>query len=105
MDPNLNLSPSDAHPDTMDLLSRAWCNFAVQSLQPEPQDRSLVLLDNPLKQLDATTKVHPAVSIHTVISTYYIFNQVGCQSNVCEICRRWKTVLEWMMQISSLYHL
>ncbi|XP_010545436.1 PREDICTED: VAN3-binding protein [Tarenaya hassleriana] len=27
-------SPSEAHPDTMDFLSREWCNFAVQSLQP-----------------------------------------------------------------------
>uniref|UniRef100_A0A1J3JGP2 VAN3-binding protein n=1 Tax=Noccaea caerulescens TaxID=107243 RepID=A0A1J3JGP2_NOCCA len=39
-----NPSPSEAHPDTMDFLSREWCNFAVQSLQPDPilYDRSIV---------------------------------------------------------------
>ncbi|KAH9622638.1 hypothetical protein KSS87_021150 [Heliosperma pusillum] len=26
---------SEAHPETMDFLSSAWCNFAVQALQPE----------------------------------------------------------------------
>ncbi|KAL0887069.1 hypothetical protein Bca101_011052 [Brassica carinata] len=30
-----NPCPSEAHPDTMDFLSREWCNFAVQSLQPD----------------------------------------------------------------------
>ncbi|KFK27316.1 hypothetical protein AALP_AA8G366600 [Arabis alpina] len=41
---NINPSPSEAHPDTMDFLSRDWCNFAVQSLQPEHllYDRSIV---------------------------------------------------------------
>nr|ACU21278.1 unknown [Glycine max] len=48
-----NLSPSDAHPETMDFLSLAWCNFAVQALQPEPQHGSVVLLDNnSMKQLE-----------------------------------------------------
>ncbi|XP_019087664.1 PREDICTED: VAN3-binding protein-like [Camelina sativa] len=39
-----NLSPSEAHPNTMDFLSREWCNFAVQSLQPDHilYDRSIV---------------------------------------------------------------
>jgi hypothetical protein len=39
-----NPSPSEAHPDTMDFLSREWCNFAVQSLHPDPilYDRSIV---------------------------------------------------------------
>ncbi|XP_018454469.2 VAN3-binding protein isoform X1 [Raphanus sativus] len=39
-----NPSPSEAHPDTMDFLSREWCNFAVQSLQPDHiiYDRSIV---------------------------------------------------------------
>lgn len=58
-----NLSPSDAHPETMDFLSLAWCNFAVQSLQPEPQHGSVVLVDNPMKQLEpGSPKVHSAVS-------------------------------------------
>ncbi|XP_010452757.1 PREDICTED: VAN3-binding protein-like [Camelina sativa] len=39
-----NPSPSEAHPNTMDFLSREWCNFAVQSLQPDHilYDRSIV---------------------------------------------------------------
>ena len=58
-----NLSPSDAHPETMDLLSRAWCNFAVQALQPEPQDGlSLVLADSPMKQLEGSPLASPTVS-------------------------------------------
>ncbi|KAF7838089.1 VAN3-binding protein [Senna tora] len=57
-----NLSPSDAHPDTMDLLSRAWCNFAVQAFQPEPMnDGSLVLLDSPIKQLEGSPIAHPSM--------------------------------------------
>ncbi|XP_038878421.1 VAN3-binding protein [Benincasa hispida] len=48
-------SPSAAHPETMDVLSRAWCNFAVQTLNPElqPPEKSLLLIDNPIiKDLD-----------------------------------------------------
>ncbi|XP_050216247.1 VAN3-binding protein isoform X2 [Mercurialis annua] len=43
-------SPSDAHPETMDFLSTAWCNFAVQTLQPP--DKPIILLDNQLKTFD-----------------------------------------------------
>ncbi|XP_058191089.1 VAN3-binding protein isoform X1 [Rhododendron vialii] len=39
---------SEAHPDTMDFLSRAWCNLAIQAFQPELHDHSLVLHENPL---------------------------------------------------------
>ncbi|KAL9224603.1 hypothetical protein vseg_000622 [Gypsophila vaccaria] len=48
---------SEAHPETMDFLSNAWCNFAVQALQPELlQDRSCnslqtVLFDSDTKPL------------------------------------------------------
>ncbi|XP_004507790.1 VAN3-binding protein [Cicer arietinum] len=57
---DFNLSPSDAHPETMDFLSLAWCNFAVQSLKPESQLGSLVLFDNPMKQLEPSTPIsHP----------------------------------------------
>ncbi|XP_028209677.1 VAN3-binding protein-like isoform X2 [Glycine soja] len=53
---DFNLSPSDAHPETMDFLSLAWCNFAVQALQPEPQHGSVVLLDNnSMKQLEPSS--------------------------------------------------
>ncbi|CAK7338083.1 unnamed protein product [Dovyalis caffra] len=45
-------SPSEAHPETMDFLSTTWCNFAVQALQPDLQNQSIVLLDNPIKKLD-----------------------------------------------------
>ncbi|KAF4383838.1 hypothetical protein G4B88_016271 [Cannabis sativa] len=31
-------SPSEAHPETLDFLSNAWCNFAVQALQPQTHD-------------------------------------------------------------------
>jgi len=58
-----NLSPSDAHPESMDFLSLAWCNFAVQALKPEPQHGSLVLLDNPMKQFEPSSPIaHPTVS-------------------------------------------
>ncbi|KAJ4709431.1 VAN3-binding protein [Melia azedarach] len=53
METNFIPSPSEAHPETMDFLSRAWCNFAVQALQPpELQDRSIVLIDNSIKKFD-----------------------------------------------------
>lgn len=39
---------SEAHPDTMDFLSQAWCNLAIQAFQPELQDHSLVLHENSL---------------------------------------------------------
>ncbi|KAK7388437.1 hypothetical protein VNO78_23253 [Psophocarpus tetragonolobus] len=59
---DFNLSPSDAHPETMDFLSLAWCNFAVQALQPEPQHGSVVLLDNnSMKQLEPGSPItHPS---------------------------------------------
>ncbi|KAI4381095.1 hypothetical protein MLD38_007204 [Melastoma candidum] len=50
-------APSHAHPETMDFLSRAWCNFAIQAFQPdrEPEwhERSaLVLLDPPVEKFE-----------------------------------------------------
>lgn len=43
-------SPSAAHPETMDVLSKAWCNFAVQTLNPQvqPLGKSLLLIDTPI---------------------------------------------------------
>ncbi|OMP10406.1 hypothetical protein COLO4_04533 [Corchorus olitorius] len=51
---NSTPSPSEAIPETMDFLSRAWCNFAVQALQPDYQlhDQSIVVLDNSIKKFD-----------------------------------------------------
>ncbi|KAK3221604.1 hypothetical protein Dsin_008629 [Dipteronia sinensis] len=58
MDTIFNPTPSEAHPETMDFLSRSWCNFAVQALQPaELQERSIVLLDNPVMKFESDTAV------------------------------------------------
>lgn len=63
MDSNFKPSPSEAHPETMDFLSSAWCNFAVQALQPaELQDKSIVLLDSSMKKFESDIKVPFTVS-------------------------------------------
>ncbi|OIW18650.1 hypothetical protein TanjilG_13402 [Lupinus angustifolius] len=58
---DFNLTPSDAHPETMDFLSHTWCNFAVQALQP--QHGSLVLFDNSMDQLVSASPInsHPTM--------------------------------------------
>uniref|UniRef100_A0A2N9EN13 PH domain-containing protein n=1 Tax=Fagus sylvatica TaxID=28930 RepID=A0A2N9EN13_FAGSY len=58
MDSNFNIStPSNAHPDSMDFLSRAWCDFAVEALQPELEDQSsLIILDHSIKQFESNAK-------------------------------------------------
>ncbi|KAL2939870.1 VAN3-binding protein [Bienertia sinuspersici] len=45
---------SEANPETMDFLSNAWCNFAVQALQPEFQTdgTSIFVPDNTIKSFD-----------------------------------------------------
>jgi hypothetical protein len=53
---NLNPTASDAHPESMDFLSHAWCNFAVQALQPELEDRPLVILENSIKPFESNAK-------------------------------------------------
>ncbi|KAK8683097.1 hypothetical protein V6N13_039165 [Hibiscus sabdariffa] len=53
MDSNSIPSPSEACPETMDFLSRTWCDFAVQALQPEVNDRSIVIVDNPIKTFES----------------------------------------------------
>ncbi|GAA0161839.1 hypothetical protein LIER_39305 [Lithospermum erythrorhizon] len=55
MDQDLQPTLSQAHPETMDLLSRAWCNFAVQAFQPELQDRAIVLHESSLKTMENDT--------------------------------------------------
>ncbi|KAE8730794.1 hypothetical protein F3Y22_tig00002880pilonHSYRG00106 [Hibiscus syriacus] len=52
MDSSSISSLSEACPETMDFLSRAWCDFAVQALQPEVHDRSIVNVDNPIKKFE-----------------------------------------------------
>ncbi|MED6133351.1 hypothetical protein PIB30_027517 [Stylosanthes scabra] len=52
------LAASDAHPETMDFLSLAWCNFAVQALAPPPPPHHHLQLDPlPLHLASPTTKV------------------------------------------------
>ncbi|KAL4589969.1 hypothetical protein LXL04_002882 [Taraxacum kok-saghyz] len=44
---------SEAHPETMDLLSRAWCDFAVkEALEPEFQSQALVLHQYSISSFD-----------------------------------------------------
>ena len=64
MEPDFKPTMSDAHPETMDFLSRAWCNFAVQAFQPELQDQSLVILDNPIKKFGDVKALFPVSFSH-----------------------------------------
>ncbi|CAN0912315.1 hypothetical protein LINGRAHAP2_LOCUS27311 [Linum grandiflorum] len=56
--------PSEAHPETMDFLSKAWCDFAVQTLHPDEhfQDHNSLLLldDKPATKFDANLAISPA---------------------------------------------
>ncbi|KAK4337596.1 hypothetical protein RND71_042083 [Anisodus tanguticus] len=56
MDLDSNPTISQAHPETMDFLSRTWCNFAVQAFQPEMQDQALILDENSIKNLSIDNK-------------------------------------------------
>ncbi|KAL0681831.1 hypothetical protein Bca4012_048678 [Brassica carinata] len=58
---NNNPSPSEAHPDTMDFLSREWCNFAVQSLQPDHiiYDRSIVPVETSIARFQGDLSLVP----------------------------------------------
>lgn len=56
MDLDSNPTISQAHPETMDFLSRTWCNFAVQAFQPEMQDQALILHENSIKNLNIDNK-------------------------------------------------
>lgn len=58
MDFEFKPTVSQAHPKTMDLLSQAWCNFAIKdAFQPEFQERSLVVQDYPIMKLDSEPKL------------------------------------------------
>ncbi|KAH6825100.1 auxin canalization protein [Perilla frutescens var. hirtella] len=65
MDSDYNPTLSQAHPETMDFLSQAWCNFAVQAFQPETHDRSLVLQDSSIKIFDDDVKPPPSVKTNS----------------------------------------
>ena len=74
MEPDFKPTISEAHPETMDFLSPAWCNFAVQAIQPELQDQSLVILDNPIKKFGYDTKAPFPVSWITVdLDRYFTY--------------------------------
>ncbi|KAI3715113.1 hypothetical protein L6452_22081 [Arctium lappa] len=53
MDSDYMPTLSEAHPETMDLLSRAWCDFAVkEAYQPEFQNQVLVLHEYSINSFD-----------------------------------------------------
>ncbi|GFQ01409.1 hypothetical protein PHJA_002284800 [Phtheirospermum japonicum] len=55
IDPDYTLS--QAHPETMDFLSQAWCDFAVQAFQPDTtRERSPVFQENSRKIFDNDAK-------------------------------------------------
>lgn len=56
MDSDYKPTLSQAHPETMDFLSQSWCNFAVQALHPEMEDRSLVLRNSSIKIFENDVK-------------------------------------------------
>ncbi|CAA7052611.1 unnamed protein product [Microthlaspi erraticum] len=62
-----NPSPSEAHPDTMDFLSREWCNFAVQSLQPDPiiYDRSIVPVETSIAKFQDNLSLVSCAKMNT----------------------------------------
>ncbi|MBA0553807.1 hypothetical protein Golob_012956, partial [Gossypium lobatum] len=47
----------------MDFLSCTWCNFAVQALQPQLHDQSIVVLDNQIKALESETSLSFTVNL------------------------------------------
>ncbi|XP_075491854.1 VAN3-binding protein [Primulina tabacum] len=59
MDTDCGVTLSQAHPETMDFLSLAWCNFAVQAFEHEIQDRSLVVQDSPIRVFENDSKLPP----------------------------------------------
>ncbi|KAF7152653.1 hypothetical protein RHSIM_Rhsim01G0012300 [Rhododendron simsii] len=68
---------SEAHPDTMDFLSPAWCNLAIQAFQPELQDHSLILHENSL-----VLHEHPLVLQENslVLQENVSFNKFECDT-------------------------
>ncbi|KAK6942375.1 VAN3-binding protein-like, auxin canalization domain [Dillenia turbinata] len=68
MDLDLVATPSEAHPETLDFLSSAWCNFAIQALQPELEERSLILHhDHSIKKISNDTYKPPLPKIDKTV--------------------------------------
>ena len=65
MDPsdhNLMVSSlhDEAHPETMDFLSNAWCNFALQALESKLQDGSSIpVRESTMKMFDHLVSLGP----------------------------------------------
>ncbi|KAK3014469.1 hypothetical protein RJ639_009018 [Escallonia herrerae] len=54
----------EAHPETMDLLSRAWCSSVVhEALEPELQGRSLVLHNSKIKSFETDQSLSPILKM------------------------------------------
>lgn len=92
----------DSQSETMDLLSRAWCNFAVhEAFQTELQERSLVLHDSSIKLFDnepkspsmvstldyigSGAKFYVAILLHTSILLYVQKNSQTSENNT-DLC-------------------
>lgn len=72
---------SEAHPDTMDFLSRAWCNFAIQAFQPESQDQSLALQESvPLNKFECDTKSPFSFSVMAFLYSHCKYCVCMCAS-------------------------
>lgn len=72
---------SEAHPDTMDFLSRAWCNFAIQAFQPESQDQSLVLQESvTLNKFECDTKSPFPFSVMVFLYSHFKYCVCMCAS-------------------------
>lgn len=84
-----NPAPSEAHPETMDFLSRAWCNFAVQALQPQlGQEQSMVVFDNQIVKLDSSnnnTAAPYVVRVTLELSKYAGFSMCILMFNMCYV--------------------
>ncbi|GLT80435.1 hypothetical protein SLA2020_518740 [Shorea laevis] len=73
-----NPTPSEAHLESMDFLSRAWCNFAVKTLQPDRlHDQSIIVRDHlpqkfehqttpPFSKMEKCTKLDDAVDFKSI---------------------------------------
>lgn len=72
MDFNSKPSPSEACHETMDFLSRTWCNFAVQALQPQLYDQSIVVLDNQIKTFESDSSLSFTVNFKILKHVIYI---------------------------------
>lgn len=72
MDSDYKPTLSQAHPETMDFLSQSWCNFAVQALHPEMEDRSLVLQNSSIKIFENDVKPPAVVSWLWIITLFLL---------------------------------